>query len=266
MDASERVSWAECPNCGGLVAVSWLDGDAIAVGCVGGCLLRVERGQISAAGRDPAGMLGDVEQMAAILEDALLDTAEAYGLTDPRVAAALVADAWADILREEGRSPRLVELATTAIREIGEQLHRRQIALGPQNVRDASDDIRVLVVDDHPLARLRLIEMFAGEADLSVVGECENGSQVVEAAARLRPHVVCMDQSMPIMDGLAATQALRAAEAEVRIILLADGSGALRDIALAGADALVPKEASRDALLRCLRTVARMGTGCPYCL
>jgi CheY-like chemotaxis protein len=266
MDASERVSWADCPICGGLVAVGWLDGDPIAVDCAGGCLLRVEQVQISAASRDRAGMLGDVEHLAAILEDALLDTAEAYGLTDPRVAAALVADAWADILREEGRSPRLVELATTAIREIGERLHRRQIALGPQNVRDASDDIRVLVVDDHPLARLRLIEMFAGEADLSVVGECENGSQVVEAAARLRPHVVCMDRYMPIMDGLAATQALRAAEAEVRIILLADGSGARRDIALAGADALVPKEASRDALLRCLRTVARMGTGCPYCL
>jgi CheY-like chemotaxis protein len=266
MDASERVSWADCPICGGLVAVGWLDRDPIAVDCAGGCLLRVEQVQISAASRDRAGMLGDVEQMAAILEDALLDTAEAYGLTDPRVAAALVADAWVDILGREGRPPRLVELATRAVREVGDHLHRRQPSVRPQKVRDASTDIRVLVVDDHPLARLRLMEMLAGEGDLSVVGECENGSQVVEAAARLRPHVVCMDQSMPIMDGLAATQALRAAEAEVRIILLAGGSGARRDIALAGADALVPEEAGRDALLRCLRTVARMGTGCPYCL
>ena len=48
----------------------------------------------------------------------------------------------------------------------------------------------MLVVEQHPLARLRLIEMFADEADLRVVGECENGSQVVETAARLRPHVV----------------------------------------------------------------------------
>jgi CheY-like chemotaxis protein len=211
-------------------------------------------------------MLGDVEQMAAVLESAVLDTTEAFGLTDPRVAAALVADAWAGILRAEGRPPPLVELATAAVREVGDQLHRRQIAVGRRNVGDASDDIRVLVVDDHPLVRLRLIAMFASEAGLSVVGECENGSQVVEAAARLRPHVVCMDQSMPIMDGLAATQALRAAEAEVRIILLAGGSGARREIALAGADALVPKDASREALLRCLRTVAHGGTGCPYCL
>ena len=134
MDASERVSWADCPNCGGLVAVGWLDGDPIAVDCAAGCLLRVEQVQISAAG-----MLGDVEQMAAILEDAVLDTTETYGLTDPRVAAALVADAWADILRKEGRSPRLVELATTAVQEVGDRLHRRQISVGPQNVRDASE-------------------------------------------------------------------------------------------------------------------------------
>jgi CheY-like chemotaxis protein len=260
MDASERISWADCPNCGGLVAVSWLDGDPIAVDCAAGCRLRAEQVEIS------AGMLGDVGQMAAILEDAVLDTAGAYGLTDPRVAAALVADAWADVLRAEGRSPRLVELATTAVREVGDQLHRRQVSAGPQNVRDASEDIRVLVVDDHPLARLRLIEMFAGEADLSVVGECENGAQVVEAAARLRPHVVCMDRYMSDMDGLAATRALRAAEAEVRIVLLTGDSRARREMALAGADALVPKEVGRDALLRCLRTVARRGTGCPYCL
>jgi CheY-like chemotaxis protein len=266
MDASERVSWAECPNCGGLVAVSWLGGDAIAVDCAGGCLLRVEQVQIVAASRDPAGMLGDVEQLTSILEDAVVDTSEAYGLSDFRVAAGLVADAWADILREEGWSPRLAGLAITAVREVGARLHRRQTSVGPQNARAASGDIRVLVVDDHPLARLRLTEMLAGEADLSVVGECEDGSHVVEAAARLRPHIVCLDRYMPALDALAATRALRAADPEVRIVLVTSGSGARLEVALAGADALVPAEASRRALLRCLRTVASRGTECPYCL
>jgi CheY-like chemotaxis protein len=268
MDASERVSWADCPNCGGLVAVGWLDGSPMAVDCVRGCLLSVEQVHIPSADRDRATrMLHDVEQMAAVLQDAVLDTMEALGLTDSRLAAARVAGAWADILRKEGRSPRLVELASATVREVGDRLHRRQISAAPQHVRDASDDIRVLVVDEHPLARLRLIEMFSGEADLSVVGECEGGSQVVEAAARLRPDVVCLDGYMPIMDGLAATQALRATAAEVRIILLTGDSRRVRGkIALAGVDALVPKEAGRDALLRCLRTVARRGTGCPYCL
>ncbi len=266
MDASERVSWAECPNCGGLVAVSWLDGDAIAVECVGGCLLRVEEGQMSAVGVDPAGMLGDVEQMAAILEDAVVEASEAYGLGDFRVAAGLVADAWAEILREEERSPRLAALATAAVREVGARLHRQELSVRPQNARNASTDIRVLVVDDHPLARVRLTEMLAGEADLSVVGACGLGPQVVEAAARLRPHIVCLDRYMPARDALAATRALRAADPGVRIVLVTSGSGARLEGALAGADALVPTEASRHALLRCLRTVASRGTECPYCL
>jgi len=266
MDASEWISWADCPNCGGLVAVSWLDGEPIAVDCAGGCLLRVEQVQISAASRDPAGTLGDVQQIASILEDAVVETAEAYGLSDFRVAADLVADAWADTLREEGQSPRLAALATAAIREVGARLHRQQSPVGPQNARDPSTDIRVLVVDTHLLARLRLTEMLAGEADLIVVGECENGSQVAEAAARLRPHVVCLDQHMPPLDALATTRALRAADAELRVVRLTSGPGARLEIALAGADALVPTAASRDALLRCLRTVVRRGTECPYCL
>ena len=266
MDASERVSWAECPNCGGLVAVSWRDGHAIAVDCVGGCRLRVEHGRISAVGRDPAGVLGDAEQMASILEDAVVQASEAYGLSDFRVAAGLVADTWADILREEGRSPRLTALATAAVREVGARLHREQISVRPQNAHDASTGIRVLVVDDHPLARVRLTEMLAGEADLSVVGECGLGSHVVETVARLRPHIVCLDRYMPAGDALAATRALRAADPGVRIVLVTSGAGARLEVALAGADALVPTEASRHVLLRCLRTVASRGAECPYCL
>jgi len=266
MDASERITWADCPTCGGLLAVSWRGRDPVGVDCAAGCLLRVDQVRLPVAGRDGAGPPGDVEQMASILEDAVLETTEAYGLSDVRVAAGLVADAWADVLREEGRSHRLAQLATAAVREVGDHLHRRQHATRPQTARDPSTDIRVLVVDGHPLARLRLITMFAGEADVSIVGECGNGSQAVEAAARLRPHVVCMDRHLPVVDGLAASRALRAAEPDVRIILLAGGSGARRETALGGADALVPKEAGRDALLRCLRTVARRDRGCPYCL
>src|SRR4051794_39497820 len=70
---------------------------------------------------------------------------------------------------------------------------------------DASAGIRVLLVDDHPLVRRTLAEALSDEDDLTVVGECEDGSQVLEAATRLRPDVVFMDLSMKVMDGLAAT-------------------------------------------------------------
>jgi CheY-like chemotaxis protein len=266
MDPSERVSWAECPRCGGLVAVSWLDGDAIAADCIGGCSLRMEEGQISAAGRDPAGTLADVEQMASILEDAVVEASEGPGLSDLRAAADLVADTWAEVLREEGRSPRLAALATAAVREVGARLHRQRMSVRPRNARNASTDIRVLVVDEHLLARVRLTEMLAGEDGLSVIGACGLGSQVVEAVARLRPHIVCLDRYMSAMDALAVTRALRAADPEVRIVLVTGDCEARLEVALAGADALVPTGAGRPGLLRCLRTVASRGTECPYCL
>jgi DNA-binding NarL/FixJ family response regulator len=131
---------------------------------------------------------------------------------------------------------------------------------------NAAGDIRVLVVDDQEMVRTALSELLSDEADLTVVGECEDGSQVVEAASRLRPDVVLMDLSMPVMDGVAATEALRAAHPGPRVVVLtADGAAAQARVEAAGAHAFVPKRARADALLGCLRAV-RCGCGrCPYC-
>jgi DNA-binding NarL/FixJ family response regulator len=127
-------------------------------------------------------------------------------------------------------------------------------------------DIRVLVVDDHPMVRTALTEVLAEQDGVTVVGECENGSQVVEATQRLNPDVVCMDMSMPVMTGLDATEALRAAGADVRVVVLSAEASPRSHVAAAGADALVPKTARPDALLRCLRAVATRAPDCPYCL
>ena len=130
----------------------------------------------------------------------------------------------------------------------------------------AARDIRVLVVDDHPLVRTALAAIIDDEDGLTVVGECADGSEAVAAAARLRPDVVCMDVSMREMDGLAAAAALRQARPDVRIVIHTAGPTDGPEVAAAGADALVPKVARPDALLRCLRAVAADGTACPYCL
>jgi DNA-binding NarL/FixJ family response regulator len=138
---------------------------------------------------------------------------------------------------------------------------------GGSRSRGARAEIRVLLVDDHPLVRRTLAETLSEEDDLTVVGQCEDGSQVVEAAARLQPDVVLMDLSMPVMDGLAATQALHAARSQARVIVLTgEDSRARPTVVAAGAYGLVPKGTRLHALLRCVRTVADGGTDCPYCL
>ena len=140
-------------------------------------------------------------------------------------------------------------------------------ACDQRRARSDSAGIRVLLVDDHPSVRTALTELLADEGDLTVVGECEDGSQVLEAAARLRPDVVVMDLSMPVMSGLAATEALRATQSEPRVVVLtAEGAAARPDVAAVGAHALVPKGGRTDALLRCLRAVVAGCDCCPHCL
>jgi DNA-binding NarL/FixJ family response regulator len=125
----------------------------------------------------------------------------------------------------------------------------------------------VLLVDDHPLVRRSLAEVLSDEHDLVVVGECEDGAQVVEAARQLRPDVVFMDLSMPGMDGLTATEALRTAHPDARVIVLTgEGPGVRARAVAAGAHAVVPKEVRAGTLLSCLRAVAAGIPGCPYCL
>jgi DNA-binding NarL/FixJ family response regulator len=132
---------------------------------------------------------------------------------------------------------------------------------------DVPAGIRVLVVDDHPWVRTALSEMLEDEDDVTVVGECEDGSEVVDAVTRLSPDVVLMDLSMPVMNGLAATEALRALPSAPRIVVFTgEGADVRPEVAAAGADALVPKTARADVLLGCLRTVAVGCRCCAYCL
>jgi DNA-binding NarL/FixJ family response regulator len=139
-------------------------------------------------------------------------------------------------------------------------------ACGQREIGDDKADIRVLLVDDHAMVRETLSELLSGEDDVIVVGECEDGSQVVEAASRLQPDVVLMDLSMPVMDGLAATEALRAVQPGARVVVLTgEGAAARAKVAAAGAHALLPKSVRSDALLSCLRTVGCGCGRCPYC-
>lgn len=68
--------------------------------------------------------------------------------------------------------------------------------------------MRVLVVDDEPLARERLVHILAGTEGFDAVGEAANGRQAIERTHQLHPDIVLMDVSMPGMDGLEAAHHL----------------------------------------------------------
>ncbi len=85
--------------------------------------------------------------------------------------------------------------------------------------------IRVLAADDHPLIRAGLVAFLATEPDLRVVAEAANGEEALEKYRELRPDIVLMDLSMPVMDGLSATRAILDEFPDARVIVLTTYDG-----------------------------------------
>jgi DNA-binding NarL/FixJ family response regulator len=122
-----------------------------------------------------------------------------------------------------------------------------------------SEPIRIMLVDDQALFRESLALLLNTQPDLHVVGEAANGVAALQLVAQVRPHVVLMDLRMPILDGIAATQQLRAEHPDVQVIALttfdddADVFAALR----AGAIGYVLKDVSGETLFAAVRAAAR---------
>ncbi|RKT78387.1 LuxR family two component transcriptional regulator [Terracoccus luteus] len=80
--------------------------------------------------------------------------------------------------------------------------------------------MRVVLVDDHRLVRAGLRAVIDAEADLEVVGEAADGSEVEAVVARTAPDVVLMDLSMPVVDGIEATRSLRSTGHRAAVVVL----------------------------------------------
>jgi len=83
-----------------------------------------------------------------------------------------------------------------------------------------NDKIRVMLVDDHAVVRSGLSAFLSVNPDLELVGEAENGQQAVARAGLLQPDVILMDLMMPVMDGIAATQAIKRQHPAIQIVAL----------------------------------------------
>ncbi|WP_433545036.1 response regulator [Streptomyces sp. CA-294286] len=80
--------------------------------------------------------------------------------------------------------------------------------------------IRLLLVDDDPLVRAGLTFMLGGADDVEIVGEASDGAHVPQAVRDVRPDVILMDIRMPGVDGLTATERVRAAPDAPEVIVL----------------------------------------------
>ena len=118
--------------------------------------------------------------------------------------------------------------------------------------------IRLLIVDDDPLVRAGLSFMLGGAADVEIVGEAADGDEVEALVDRTHPDVVLMDIRMPVVDGLTATERLRARAEAPQIIVLTTfhaDEQVLRALR-AGAAGFVLKDTPPAEILDAVRRVA----------
>ena len=118
--------------------------------------------------------------------------------------------------------------------------------------------IRVLIADDHSVVREGLRRFLGRDPELAVVGEASDGAEAVELARRLRPDVVLMDLLMPVMDGIAATSAIRKELPEIEVVALTSvlESAAVIGAVKAGAIGYLLKDIRAAELRRAIKAAA----------
>ena len=124
----------------------------------------------------------------------------------------------------------------------------------------AGEKIRVLIVDDVSETRENVKKLLQFESDVDVVGVARTGKEAIQVSQELNPDVVLMDINMPDMDGIAATEAIRAKQPAVQVVILSVQSDQnyMRKAMLVGARDFLTKPPMGDELISAIRRAGEM--------
>lgn len=176
-----------------------------------------------------------------------------------------------DLLRDldEGEGAKLVRETPTQL----EPDHKgREVAAGAvpgtrgptaQRPGSTTGTIQVLIADDVPALRMVLRLRLEQQGQVEVVGEACDGQEAIHLVERLRPDVVVMDLSMPVVDGLEATRRITELAPETRVVLLSGypSESIADDAKAAGAERYVEKSGDLGGLCDVIVTIARQAAG-----
>lgn len=115
--------------------------------------------------------------------------------------------------------------------------------------------IRILIADDHHVVRRGLVFFLKTQENIEVIGEAKNGEEAIELAVKLRPDLVLMDLSMPVMDGIEATRKIKEKLPTMKIMILTSFSDQNHVIPAieAGASGYQLKDIEPDELVNAIR-------------
>ncbi|MGO4105634.1 response regulator [Leifsonia sp. YAF41] len=121
-----------------------------------------------------------------------------------------------------------------------------------------SSPIRILIVDDDPMATAGVTALLGTADDLAVVGSCTDGAQVADAIHRLSPDVLLCDVRMPGMDGVAVVRSVQGKIGAPRVLMMTafDEDGLVLDAVAAGAAGFLLKDEDPRRIIAAVRHVA----------
>jgi DNA-binding NarL/FixJ family response regulator len=130
------------------------------------------------------------------------------------------------------------------------------------NLPTDASPVRVLIVEDDPMMQLGLEQSLMAYPQLEIVGQAEDGYLGVQAALKLKPDLVVMDIGLPRLDGIAATQQIKAALPQTHVVMLTSHQTDTEIIAAlsSGADAYCIKGASVERLLSAIAAAVEGAT------
>lgn len=117
--------------------------------------------------------------------------------------------------------------------------------------------IKLMLVDDQTLVRQGLASLLSLEDDFEIVGHAGHGQEAVNVCQSVGPDVILMDIRMPVMDGVAATKAIREKNQDVKILVLTtfDEDEYIVQAMSAGASGYLLKDAPTEQLAAAIRSV-----------
>lgn len=123
---------------------------------------------------------------------------------------------------------------------------------------EPNNPVSVLLVDDHPVVRTGLAGLLGAYPAVEVVGEAADGAEAVDRALDLKPDVVLMDISMPVVDGVEATRRLTGAGYDGAVVMLTSFSDKVRvtEALKAGAVGYLLKDCEPDDVVAAIKAAA----------